>query len=73
MTTLQGDPMSLVLETLGRDETLDLWGLLVWFLAFALGLDFTADDEFANLLNTQVINTPVIQIVGVDNVHHRPW
>ena len=41
--------MTLVLETLGGDETLDARCFCVWFLAFALGLDFTADDELADL------------------------
>ena len=41
--------MTLVLETLGRDETLDAGGFGVGFLSFAFGLDFTADDEFADL------------------------
>lgn len=41
--------MTLVLETLGSDETLDTGSLGVGFLAFGLGLDFAADDEFADL------------------------
>ncbi len=49
MTTLQCNSMSLVLKALGSDETLNLRGFGVWLLAFALGLDFTANDEFANL------------------------
>lgn len=42
--------MTLVLETLGSDETLDTRCLGVRFLAFTLGLNFTADDEFADLV-----------------------
>ena len=38
-----------MLETLRGDQTLDAGRLGVGFLAFALGLDFTADDEFADL------------------------
>ena len=41
--------MTLVLETLGSDETLDARGLGIGFFAFAFGRDFTADDEFADL------------------------
>lgn len=42
--------MTLVLETLGSDEALDTGCFGVGFLAFALGLDFAADDEFADLV-----------------------
>ena len=42
--------MTLVLETLGSDEALDTRCFGVRFLAFALGLDFAADDEFADLV-----------------------
>ena len=42
--------MTLVLEALGSDEALDARGLGVGFFAFALGLDFAADDEFADLV-----------------------
>lgn len=42
--------MTLVLETLGSDEALDTGSFGVGFLAFALGLDFAADDEFADLV-----------------------
>ena len=38
-----------MLETLRGDQTLDARGFGVRFLAFALGLDFTTDDEFADL------------------------
>jgi hypothetical protein len=41
--------VALVLEALGGDQALDLGGLGVWLLALALGLDFTADDELADL------------------------
>ena len=42
--------MTLVLEALGSDEALDAGGLGVGFFAFAFGLDFAADDEFADLV-----------------------
>ena len=41
--------MTFMLETLRSDEALDARGFRVGFFAFALGLDFTADDEFADL------------------------
>lgn len=49
MTTLESETMTLVLETLGSNEALDAWGLFVFFLALALGLDFTTDDKLADL------------------------
>jgi hypothetical protein len=41
--------VALVLETLRSNEALDLRGFGVGFLSLFLGLDFTTDDEFANL------------------------
>ena len=41
--------MTLMLETLRSDETLDTGCFGVGFLAFALGCNFAADDEFADL------------------------
>jgi hypothetical protein len=41
--------VALVLETLRSNQTLDLRSLGVRLLALALGLDFTADDELADL------------------------
>ena len=38
-----------MLQALRGDETLDAGALEVGFLAFAFGLDFAADDEFADL------------------------
>lgn len=49
--------MTLVLETLRGDETLNAGSLGVWFLAFALGLDFTTDDELADLYHTHPLAT----------------
>ena len=50
LAALERHSVTLVLETLRGDETLDAGGLGVGFLAFALGLDFAADDEFADLV-----------------------
>lgn len=41
--------MALVLETLGRNQALDLGSLGVRLLALALGLDLTANDKLADL------------------------
>lgn len=47
--TLERGPVALVLQTLGSDQTLNLGGLGVRLLAITLGLDFTTNDELANL------------------------
>ena len=49
LAALESHSVTLVLKTLGSDETLDTGCLGVRFLAFALWLNFTADDEFADL------------------------
>ena len=49
LAALERDAMSLVLETLGGDQTLDARGLGVGLLALALGLDLTANDVLAHL------------------------
>jgi hypothetical protein len=41
--------MTLMLKTLGSDETLDLWCLGVWLLTLTLWLNLTTDNELANL------------------------
>ena len=43
---LEGDAVTLALETLGSDQTLDLGGLGVFLLSLTLGGNGTADDEF---------------------------
>ena len=50
LAALECDPVALVLQTLGGDQTLDLGGLGVGLLALALGLDLSSDDILANLL-----------------------
>jgi hypothetical protein len=49
MAALECNTVALMLKTLGSDQTLDLGGLCVRLLALALGLDFTANDELADL------------------------
>lgn len=49
LTTLERNPVPLVLEALRSDETLDLWSFGVRLGTLFLRLHFTADDELANL------------------------
>lgn len=46
-SSLQGNSVSLVLHTLGSDESLDLRGLGVGLSTLLLGDDLSADNEFA--------------------------
>jgi hypothetical protein len=48
---LEGDAVTLALEALGSDQTLDLGGLGVFLLSLTLGGDGAADDEFSVLSN----------------------
>lgn len=43
-----------MLEALGSNQALDTGSLGVWLLALALGLDFTANDELADLFFTRL-------------------
>lgn len=49
VASLECDTVTLVLETLRGNETLDLWCLGVWLLALTLWLDFTTNDKFTDL------------------------
>ena len=49
LAALECDPVALVLETLGSDETLDARSLGVGLGTLSLGLDLTANDELADL------------------------
>jgi hypothetical protein len=49
VASLECDAVTLVLETLWGDETLDLWCLGVWLLALTLWLDLTTNDKLADL------------------------
>jgi hypothetical protein len=46
---LECDTVTLVLETLRGDKTLNLGGFGVWLCTFLLGLNLTTDNELANL------------------------
>jgi hypothetical protein len=53
-STLQCNSVSLVLETLWGDESLNLGSFGVWLFAFTLWLNFSSNDEFANMeVNTR--------------------
>ena len=43
--------MTLVLEALRSDQSLDLGSLGVWLLSLTLGLNLTSNDVLANLLS----------------------
>lgn len=49
LAAFQREAAALVLHPLRSHEALDLGGFGVRLLALALGLDFAADDEFADL------------------------
>jgi hypothetical protein len=49
VAALQRNAVTLVLKTLGSNQTLDLGSLGVWLLALTLWLDFTTDDKLADL------------------------
>jgi len=57
-TALDRDEATLVLETLGGDETLDARSLGVRLGALLLGLHLTTNDELADLSNGSVIPDP---------------
>jgi len=48
-STLERNSVSLVLETLWCDESLNLGSFGVWLLAFALWLHFSSNDEFTSV------------------------
>lgn len=50
VTTLECESMTLVLETLRGDQTLDLWCLGVDLLALTLWLNLTTDNEFTDII-----------------------
>jgi len=74
-TALDCDPMSLVLQALGSDEALNLRGFGVGFLSLSLWLDFTTDNEFANIIFLAETEEPAdlggtlgTQALGVDSI-----
>lgn len=55
LAALESETVSLVLEALGSDKTLDLGGLGVGLLALTLGLDLAANDVLADLFVVEKI------------------
>jgi len=54
VATLECDAVTLVLETLRSNQTLDLRSLGIWLLALALWLNLTTDNELADLNLTEL-------------------
>jgi hypothetical protein len=50
VTALERNAVTLVLETLWGNQTLDLWCLGVWLLTLTLWLNLAANNELANLV-----------------------
>jgi hypothetical protein len=49
ITALQCNAVTLMLQTLWSDQSLNLRGLGVWLLALALWLDLTTDNKLSDL------------------------
>ena len=75
-TALDCDAVTLVLETLGCDETLDLWCLGVWLRSLFLGGNFTTDNELADLEEKKGTSDSILHGItartGEDDLHHPP-
>ena len=66
--------MTLVLKTLRSDEALDAGSFGVRLLALALRLDFTTDDEFADLVQG-ISDIHPMSLGAIDlgaSLHHPP-
>jgi len=50
VAALECDTMTLVLETLRSNQTLNLWCLGIWLLTLTLWLDFTTDNKLADII-----------------------
>jgi len=80
-TTLDCNSVTLVLEALRGDETLNLRCLGVWLCALLLGGHFTTDNEFADIIllaetkeTTDLRGTLGTETLGVNNVcETRNW
>lgn len=62
LAALESSAMTLVLEALGSNQTLDLGSLGVWGLALTLGLNLAADDVLADL-NSHIVNSVTYEVV----------
>lgn len=73
LAALECDPVALVLETLGGDQTLDLGSLGVGLRALLLGLDLATDDVLADLYpGEDVIISPEIPCFESHSSHSLP-
>lgn len=73
LAALECDPVALVLEALGSDQTLDLGSLGVGLCALLLGLDLATDDVLADLYpGGNVIISPEIPYFGSHSSHSLP-
>lgn len=54
LAALECDPVALVLQALGSDQTLDLGSLGVGLRALLLGLDLATDDVLADLYPSEM-------------------
>jgi hypothetical protein len=71
-TTLDCDSVTLVLETLRSDETLDFRCLGVWLRALFFGSDFTTDNKLADLAKTGTSDSILQSRTGEGDLHHLP-
>jgi Kef-type K+ transport system membrane component KefB len=72
LTALEGDPVALVLETLGSNQTLDLGSLGVGLLAFTLGLDLSANDVFPDLYSREKTSFVLASSYDISQTLPRP-
>lgn len=73
LAALECDPVALVLQALGSDQTLDLGSLGVGLRALLLGLDLATDDVLADLYpGGNVIISPEIPYIGSHSSHSLP-
>lgn len=73
LAALECDPVALVLQALGSDQTLDLGSLGVGLRALLLGLDLATDDVLADLYpGENVTISPEIPYTGSHSSHSLP-
>jgi hypothetical protein len=69
-SSLESEAVTLVLDSLGSDESLDLGGLGVWLRTLLLGLNLTTDDELA-ARNISIV--PVLCLSVRHTEHRLAW
>jgi len=75
VTTLQCNAVALVLQTLGSNQTLDLWCFGIWLLALTLWLNLATNNELANIIIlgetkelSDLCSTLGTEALGVNNI-----